>query len=228
MLVAPRPRQKSRRQNAGGWPDGQHFVFEGVSWPFYEQMLREFGNQQIRLTYDEGRLEVMSPLPEHERPKELLSLFIRLIAIDRRMLIASFGSTTFRLKSKQQGLEPDVCYYVQNEAKVRRRRRIELHRDPPPDLVVEVDITNPSIPREPIYAAMGVPEIWRYDGQRVQCLHLVSGVYRIRRSSLAFPFLEPADLTRFVKMIRRKDEASIAIAFMAEARKRGWMPSTPA
>lgn len=185
-------------------------------------MLRETGRQPLRITYDQGRLEVMSPLPEHERPKRLLGRFVEMLTFEFKIPMASFGSTTFRLKPKRQGLEPDECYYVQNEARVRRRRRIDLKRDPPPDLVIEVDITSPSIPREPIYATMGVPELWRYDGRRVQCFHLVAGIYRVRRSSLAFPFLRPADLGRFVNLLRRKEETAILEAFMGWVRKSGW------
>jgi Uma2 family endonuclease len=82
------------------------------------------------------------------------------------MDIASYGSTTFRSKQKSKGLEPDECYYFREEARMRGRKRINLKKDPPPELVVEIDITSRSIPREPIYAAMGVAEIWRCRSDR--------------------------------------------------------------
>jgi Uma2 family endonuclease len=215
------PRTATRRTVTRPPVDPQHILIEGASWAFYEQAVREFAGRPFRLTYDNGRLEVMSRMPEHERPKALLGRFIQMLTFERRMPMASFGSTTFRSKSKRRGLEPDECFYIQNESRVRRRRRIDLQRDPPPDLVVEIDITSPSIPREPIYAAMGVPELWRYDGRRLQCLHWAEGVHRVRQASIAFPFLKPSALGRFVNMLGRRDETAIAVAFMDWARKNG-------
>ena len=118
----------------------------------------------------------------------------------------------------------DKCHCIpyddlKNEAKMRGRKRVDLKKDPPPDLVVEVDVTSRSVPREPVYAALGVPEIWRYDGKNVQCLHLVNGEYRVRKMSLAFPFLAPARLQPFIDQQSLRDETSILRSFVA------WLPS---
>jgi len=202
--------------------DVQHFVMEDASWGLYEKLLRDISDRPIRVTYDDGRMEVMSPLPEHERPRKLIGRMIEMLTFETGTPMASFGSTTFRRKEKAKGLEPDECYYFKNEARVRGRKRLDLKKDPPPELVVEIDIMSRSIPREPIYAALGVPEIWRFDGFRLQCLHLNGGKYSARKMSLAFPFLEPALLQQFIEQIGEQDETSIIRAFSIWVRKNGW------
>ena len=205
-----------------GLDDMQHFVLEDASWDIYEKLLHEVGDRPIRLTYDEGRLEIMSPLPEHERPKKIIGRMIEMLAFELDVPMVSLGSTTFSRKDKSKGLEPDECYYFKNEQRMRGRKRLDLKKDPPPELVVEIDITSRSIDREPIYAALGVPEVWRYDGRRLRCLNLLGSEYHIRKRSLAFPFLEPAQLQRFLDMLPQQDETSIIKAFVAWVRKNGW------
>jgi Uma2 family endonuclease len=134
----------------------------------------------------------------------------------------SLGSTTFRRRDISKGLDPDECYYFRDEAKMRGRKRLNLYRNPPPELVVDVDITSRCVPREPICAALGGPEIWRFDGLKLQCLHLISGEYRERKRSLVFPFLEPAQLRRFVDELMQKDDTAIIRGFLAWVRKNGW------
>lgn len=193
--------------------DVQHLVLDGVSWDFYERLLKEAGARRLRVTYDQGRMEVMSPLPEHEKPSRQLGRLAQTVTFVFDMPIASWGSTTFRRKDKARGLEPDSCFFIANEPKIRGLKRWSARKDPPPDLAVESDITSPSIDREPIYASLGVPEVWRWDGKRVQCLHLVEGSYRVAARSRAFPFLAPADLTRFVVMFERQEENKVIRAF---------------
>jgi hypothetical protein len=105
---------------------------------------------------------------------------------------------------------------------MRGRKRLDLRKDPPPELVVEIDVTSRSVPREPIYDALGVPEIWRFDGIRLRCLHLNGEKYALRKMSMAFPFLEPAKLQRFIERLGHDDETSIIRGFMAWVRKNGW------
>ena len=164
----------------------------------------------------------MSPLPEHEEPKRLIGRLIEMLSFELNMPVKSLGSTTFRRKDKDKGLEPDECYYFRHEAKMRGRNRLDMKKDPPPELVVEIDIMSRSVPREPIYAALGVPEIWRYDGIRLQCLQLRAGEYHVRKMSLSFPFLEPAKLQQFIDSLPDQDETSILRAFVAWIRKNGW------
>jgi Uma2 family endonuclease len=113
------------------------------------------------------------------------------------------------------GLEPDECYYIRNEPKVRRRNDIELRRDPPPDVAIEVDITHKPPGRQSIYSKLGVPEVWRYNGEKVDFLLLgKDGKYSIIRRSKQLPFLTSDDVTRFVKMNRTMDENSVIRAFI--------------
>jgi Uma2 family endonuclease len=202
--------------------DVQHLVLDDVSWEFYERLLREIGNRQIRVTYDQGRMEIMAPLAEHEGPKRSIGRLIEMLTFELDIPIASYGSTTFRSKAKAKGLEPDECYYVQNERRTRRRKRLDLRKDPAPDLVVEIDVTSRSLPRRPIYAALGVPEIWLHDDGGLQCLHLINGVYLPRKMSMAFPFLEPAQLLRFVQMIPEVGETQSLRKFVEWIRARQW------
>jgi len=199
----------------------EHIVLEDMSWDFYERLLQEIGDRAIRVTYDDGRMEIMSPLPEHERPKKLIGRMIEMLSLELNRPMVSLGSTTFRRRDKAKGLEPDECYYFRDEAKMRGRKRLN-RRDPPPELVVEIDISSRSVPREPIYAALGVPEIWRFDGLKIECLHLVSGEYRQRKRSLVFPFLEPTRLQRFIDELMEKDDTTIIREFVIWVRKQGW------
>jgi Uma2 family endonuclease len=201
----------------------QHFVFEDASWDLYEEVLRNIGNRPIRVTYDDGRMEIMSPLAEHEYGKKLIGRMIEILTFLLDMPMKSLGSTTFRRKDRAKGLEPDECYYFRNEAKMRGRKRLDMRKDPPPELVVEVDVTHHSVPRLPIYAALGVPEIWRYDGIRLHCLQLKGREYAVRKMSLAFPFLEPALLQQFIDQLAHQDETAIMKAFVAWVRKNGWV-----
>ena len=133
--------------------DIQHFVMEDASWDLYEKLLRDIGDRPIRVTYDDGRMEIMSPLPEHEQPKTLIGRMIEMLAFEMNKPMASLGSTTFRRKEKAKGLEPDECYYFKDEAKMRGRKRLDLKKDPPPELVVEIDVTSRSVPRADLRGA---------------------------------------------------------------------------
>ena len=184
----------------------QHIVLEAASWELYEQLLREIGDDPIRINYDQGRLEMMSPLPEHEHVKSPIHDLVRLLTLELNVPMKCLGSTTFRREDKAKGLEPDDCYYFKHARRLRSRKRVDLKRDPAPELVVEVDITHRSVPREPIYAAFGVTEIWRWDGRQLHCLVLVGEAYNTRETSVAFPTLKPADLTRFIRMLPDADD----------------------
>jgi Uma2 family endonuclease len=223
VLSQPRKKQPAaRRQSDSPLDDIQHIVLEDATWELYDQLLRESGDRPIRINYDQGRLEMMSPLPEHEEVKTLIHDLIKALIGELNIEIKSLGSTTFRRRDKAKGLEPDQCYYFKNEKKMRGRKRLNLRKDPPPELVVEIDITHRLVDREQIYAALGVREIWRWDGTKLKCLELASDVYRLRTKSLAFPFLAPADLTRFIHMRTRTGENAIIRKFRDWVRANGW------
>ena len=168
-----------------------------VSWDEYSSILDGRGDRRFHHTYDQGRLEIMSPSRRHEWEKSFLGRAIETIAYRLDIEIECLGNATHRREDLHQGLEPDECYYIANEPLVRDHvEDIDLTVDPPPDLVVEVDVTSSSIERIPIYAALGVPEVWQFDGEKLR-IHLLddAGQYRLSDVSLSFPFLPAQKLT---------------------------------
>jgi len=180
-------------------PDAATVLIDRASWRLYELILEESAGQHVRITFCDGRLELMSPQSEYEKWKKVIGGVIEAIAVERGLSIAPMGSVTLRRKDLHRGLEADECYYVGAGERVWRKKRIDLRRDPPPDLVVEIDITHHALDREEIYARLGVPEVWRFDGKRVEMLRLAGGAYAAGRVSGAFPFLRAAALARFLK-----------------------------
>jgi Uma2 family endonuclease len=220
-LTRPKPRPAAKAA-LPTLDDIQHIVLENATWQLYENLLRNIGDRPIRINYDQGRLEMMSPLPEHEEVKTLIHDLIKTLIGELNIEIKSLGSTTFRRADKAKGLEPDQCYYFKSERRMRGRKRLNLKKDPPPELVVEIDITHRSVDRELIYAGLSVPEIWRWDGTKLECLELLGAAYRLRAKSLVFPFLAPSDLTRFIRMRTRLGETAIIRKFREWIRSNGW------
>jgi len=172
-----------------------------VGWETYERILADHVNRSVpRFTYDRGLLEIMSPLTLHEETNRTLAMLVEVVAEELAIDTRNVGSMTFKREDLQRGIEPDSCFYVRNEERVREREQIDLAVDPPPDLVIEIDVMSPSLPRLPIYAAMGVPEIWRYeaDGGRVVVLTLRENAYEATVASSALPLLTGEVLSRFV------------------------------
>jgi len=192
----------------------ESFVLEGVSFDLYERLVQELDGQHVFITFDRGRLEFMSPSPEHEWWKRLIGRLIDLLALERAVAAEALGSTTFKRRDLAKGLEPDDCYYLRGARELRREREADLMRHPPPDLVVEVDITHRAIDREAIYAAMGVAEVWRFDGQALTFLVLQpDGAYKQAETSTGFPGLRAADFLRFLKLAEEKDQNAAVLAF---------------
>jgi Uma2 family endonuclease len=176
-------------------------VIEGVSWRLYQQMLAEIGDGHTRLTYDQGRLEIRSPTTRHELIKKILGRLLEAYADEMEVEVEGFGSTTFDREDLQKGLEPDECYYVQNAGAVKGRQEFDFSVDPPPDLAIEIDISPPDVARQPIYAALDIPEVWNYDGNQVRFLHrTLEDRYVIADRSLAFPQLPASELNRFLRI----------------------------
>lgn len=183
--------------------DPPNVILHNVSWKTYECLLKDFESRGApRFTYDQGALQIMSPLPEHEHRNRVLASLIEEIADEWGWDFANFGSTTFRSEASRRGFEPDSCFYFgENAARIRSiGREFDEARDPAPDLVIEIDITSPSLPRFPLYAQMGVPEVWRDDGEAVELFGLSSGQeYAPLTESRALPGLTGNVLTRFVQ-----------------------------
>jgi len=178
----------------------QKLILQGVSWDFYERILKEFADSNaLHFAYDDGFLEVEVPLFEHESANRILQNLVTTICVEKEIEVINAGSTTFRKRAKAKGVEPDTCFYIQNEAKIRGKLDIDLAHDPPPDLVIEVDVTSPSLNKMPIYAALGVGEVWLYKGEKVEFYKLYGEFYQQISNSLAFPFLSSEKATEFLK-----------------------------
>lgn len=167
----------------------------------------------MRLTYDRGLLEIRMPSDPHETYKKLLGRLVEALTEELNLEIRSLGSRTCDREDLAKGLEPDQCYYIQNEPAVWNKEKIDLKQDPPPDLAIEIDITSSSINRLEIYAALGVPEVWRYDGQAFRMYHLESGEYLGCDRSLAFPLLTTSDLQRFLDLKKTTKENALIRLF---------------
>jgi Uma2 family endonuclease len=156
----------------------QRVVLHELNWQAFESFLLALGeHRSARLAYNRGVLEIMSPLRRHESAKRLIGRLIETWVAERGINVASMGSITLKREDLSRAVEPDECYYIQNEQIIRGRADIDLAQDPPPDLVLEIDITSPSLIRLPIYEALGVPEVWHYDGQELHLYSLHSESY---------------------------------------------------
>jgi Uma2 family endonuclease len=190
-------------------------VMHDVSWEQYEALLDALGNRGLRHSYDRGTLELMSPRRDHESPKHLIARLVEAAAFELQIPIAGVGSMTVRKRVKRRGFEPDESYYITNEAKVRGKESYDPDVDPPPDLVIEVDVTRSSVPRLGLFAAAGVPEVWRYHRRKVQFFRLArNGRYREVRRSREIPLLAPEDIERFVNKQGTTDETTLTWEFV--------------
>jgi Uma2 family endonuclease len=192
----------------------EHVYLPGVSFATYEALVTEIDDRRhLRITYYHGEMEIMSPTQDHERGKKLIGQMIEALTEELGIPRMSCGSTTFKDQLLECGLEPDECYYIQHEAVV-RGRTVKLGVDPPPDLVVEVDITTSVIDRFPIYAALGFPEIWQYvDGEIVIHLLQGGGQYVVAEQSAALPMVSVPKLVEHLDRCHETDETTWIRAF---------------
>jgi len=164
----------------------QKVILPNASWETYERLLAENqDNSGVRFNYDRGRLEIMVLSLRHEKLKHTLATIVELIAGEYGLDFEGAGSTTFRREDLERGFEPDACFYFQNVGLIRQKDEIDLTEDPSPDLVIEVDITSPSLDKFPIFAALNVREVWRYEAESVAVYTLVGNeCVRILESGL--------------------------------------------
>jgi Uma2 family endonuclease len=196
-------------------------ALDGISWETYEHLLRDVEGQNLRLTYDRGRLTIVSPTHRHDKLKKLIGRMIEALSDELGVEVSSFGSATWRRHDLLRGLEPDECYYVQNESRVRGKDDLDLSVDPPPDLAIEIDVTRHFTPRLPVYSSLGVPEVWQFQGKELRALALREGEYVPIDVSNAFPMLRPADLEQFLAMRHAVSERALI------ARFRAWLGTLP-
>lgn len=207
-------------------PAEQRFLLNGLDYQRYVAIADAIGEQPIRLTYDRGRLELMTVSREHERYRHLLALFVMVIAEEMQIETAIGGMMTFRREDLDRGFEHDECWWIQHEAQMHGRVDYDPENDPPPDLGLEIEVSRSILNRLSLMAALRVPEIWRFVGETLRVLLLgPDGEYHESATSQAFPFLPVAELARFVGLWTTLGDTAIVRAFrewVREQMARGW------
>lgn len=187
----------------------ERFMLHNISWTTYESLLDDHtGASAPRFTYDRGSLEIMSPRPDHEEVNRAINLLIELVAAELDIDVRNLGSTTFRREDLERGFEPDSCFFIRSTPVVRDGRTIDLTAGPPPDLVVEVDVTHSSIDKLSLFAALGVLEVWHVDGQKVRFLVLEGQAYVPTEESRAFPGVTSGAVSMRVSSIETTGRAT--------------------
>lgn len=202
--------------------DEPHVVMRGVSWSFYQAMSRECDDRPIRINYAEGVLEIMTSSTEHDGYKDAIGLLISALSDELGVDVASRGSATLKLETKEKALEPHQCFWIAHEKTIRPLRRLDLAVHPPPDLVVEVDITHAVVDRESIYAAIGVPEMWHFDKKTGLTAWERAGDQWIRiETSKSFPTIRVSELNPFVERWWTDGQRAVLVSF------REWLRTRP-
>jgi Uma2 family endonuclease len=192
-------------------------VLPNVSWETYERLLEDLSDCNVpHLTYDRGILEITSPTQEHEYFNRTLNLIVEIMAAELDVNVRVLGSSTFKRKDLKRGFEPDSCFYVKSAERVRGKKRLDLSTDPPPDLVIEINITSSSIPRMPIFANFAVPEVWQYDGSSLRISILEGNEYVSSDRSLAFPILTPRVLEDFLAKSQEWEDHPRLVRFIRD------------
>lgn len=192
VIAAPEP--QATQQAIGE----QRVVFQGLSWDAYQLILDTLPpTKNSRLTYDNGILEITVPLEEHEFYRSLIEYFIRGLVELMELPIKSMGSTKLNYPNLQKSAEPDGAYYIQNQPLV-KGRNVNFTQDPPPDLVVEIDIIHTDIAKNQFYADLEVPEFWRFNGKEWRIYQLNAGVYIEVEQSPIFPMIPKERLYLFL------------------------------
>jgi Uma2 family endonuclease len=200
----------------------QRVLLHDISWETYERLLQERGHSPgTRFFYDEGELEIMVVYIGHEEPNRTLAALAEITALETALDFIRAGGTTFKREDLAKGFEPDSSYYFRQASLVRGKREIDLAIDPPPELVIEVDITRSSLNRFPIFAAIGAPEVWRYDGDRVHFHALEGKEHRLIEESVVLPLMTASQATNFIELSRRETAATWDRAV------RDWIRSRP-
>lgn len=190
------------------------FTQHGVTWEEYEELLDGVGEaRSLRVSYDNGILQIMSPSSKHERLAWLIGQLVGLLSTRLHIRVLYYGSTTMKKQLKQKGVEPDACFYVQNATLVGTKDELDFNVDPPPDIIVEIDLHHDSLSKFPIYAALGVPELWHFFGDSLTIYRLEGEQYLPSEASRSLPMLTGSLLTEFLKRSSKEDQYDILLAF---------------
>jgi Uma2 family endonuclease len=204
----------------------QRFRLSFVSWEKYEQMAAWFEGRHCRLTYDRGELEIMTVSHPHEFGKHLLGMLVMQLVLELEIEIHGGGSMTFKREDLDRGLEPDECYWIEHELQMRDVGEYDPQQHPPPDLALEVEVSRSVLDRMGIYAAMKVPEVWRWDGEMLSFWFLKRGKYAEKAISRSFPMLAAHEMARFVRMRGTMSETKLLRSFREWVREQqalGWL-----
>ena len=199
----------------------RRIVLRRVGWEGYQSLLKMVGDQPVRLTYDHGDVELMSPLPKHERKKSLLGQFVRILAREFRVPVMPTGSATWNREDLDKGLEADESFYLGDLNRVADPDNIDLEIDPPPDLAIEIELTRSALDRIGIYGALRVPELWRFNGRTLRVLILrEDGTYQESKTSAAFPEVPMEEIARFAARDGIRDENALLDEFWEWVREK--------
>jgi Uma2 family endonuclease len=205
-------------------PVGRCLRLSGIDWRTYTRLLGIFAERRdIRLTYDRGELEIMSPSLEHDDDVWFLGRVVMVLTEELGMPLRPGGATTLRRQLRRRGIEADACFWIANAHRMAGRRRLDLRTDPPPDLAIEVDVSHSSLDRLAIYAALRVPEVWRLKGDLLT-FHVLQpdGNYAASPTSQSLPQITPADLLGFLHQARQAADHNVVVQqFRAWLRQRG-------
>ncbi|AGY57440.1 Uma2 family endonuclease [Gloeobacter kilaueensis] len=200
----------------------QAFLLTGTTWENYQSLLAIVGERPIRVTYDRGNLELVSPSFNHERLKKRLARIVAALTEELDLALVAAGSTTLKRQDLDRGLQPDECFYIQSAEAVAGKTQVSLPDEPAPDLVIEIDVTSSSLDRLGVYAAMGVPEVWRYrNGSLIAyCLDPAKIAYQEIEYSAAFSFLNLSELAQFLQQHSEENDTALVKAFRFWLRER--------
>jgi len=195
-------------------PSAQRLVLHAVSWQEYQTLgdvFRERGG--LRQTFDRGTLELRTTGFLHEWFKEVFGRLLETLAEEFEFALHPAGQMTFQREDLERGLEPDQCYWIANERRMRGHREWNPETDPPPDLVLEIEVSRSALNRMGIYAALGVPEVWRFDGEAIHVHHLQAGAYAVVPASPTFPGIPMNEMGRFLQPDAERDFLGIVRQF---------------
>jgi len=195
-------------------PGETRVLLENITWQTFKTMLAEMGSERAnKISYRQGNIEVMTPLKPHESSNRLIEVFVGVLCEELGLEVNRVGSLTLTRDDLEYGAEPDSSYYIQNELLVREKENIDLAFDPPPDLVLEVEYSRPKIDKSKLYAAMGIPEFWRYNGTTLRVYILANGQYSETQTSPTFAVIPIKEIPRFIEESKKIGQIAVTRAF---------------
>lgn len=206
MATVTKPEMPKGDLHAAPLDGEQRVVIHDLSYGFYKKFREEIGEQPVRFSFSDGSLEIMNRKRPHEHFRKILAMFVEAILRERKTPMWPGGMMTFQRDDLEKGFEPEDCWWIASASKVSDTIEYDSSKDPPPDLAIEVEITSSLVHRIGIYAAMGVPEVWRFNGKKLRfCVLQSTGEYTDAESSRTFPFLRPRDLLPFLLPEKSED-----------------------